>query len=261
VITALENRLRQGRKLLKLISSAGFRRGLRFGVAAAIEHRAVMQSIPMATLIDVGANVGQFSLLCRTERPTIWIHAFEPLSRPAEKYVRLFKDDARTVLHRCALGPEATATSMYVSGRDDSSSLLLITEEQTRFAPGTATIGTESIAVCRLDEILSEEDIIKPALLKLDVQGYELQALLGCGRLLDQIDFVYVEVSFVTLYLGQALADDVVQFLFSNGFSLAAVNNPVFDRGGRCMQADFLFRRVHGSTADVAPALQAVQVA
>jgi len=253
--------MRQGRKLLKLLSTGGFRRGLRHGVAAAIEHRAVLKGVPMATLIDVGANVGQFSLLCRTDRPDLRIHAFEPLTRPANKYLELFKDDSQTVLHRCALGPESTATSMYVSGRDDSSSLLLITEEQTSFAAGTATVGTELVVVSRLDEILAENDIVRPALLKLDVQGYELQALLGCGRLLDRIDSVYVEVSFVTLYLGQALADEIVQFLFANGFSLTAVNNPVFDPGGRCMQADFLFRRRPSTEVNAPSQVRETQIA
>jgi Methyltransferase FkbM domain len=128
-----------------------------------------------------------------------------------------------------------------VSKDDDSSSLLPVSDEQVRFAAGAETVGTESVAVSRLDEILSAADIVRPALLKLDVQGYELLALQGCGQLLDVMDFIYAEVSFMTLYHGQALADEVVRLLFCKGFSLVAVNNPVFDRAGRCLQADFLF--------------------
>jgi hypothetical protein len=131
---------------------------------------------------------------------------------------------------------------MYVSKDDDSSSLLPVSDEQVRFAAGAETVGTESVAVYRLDEVLSAADIVRPALLKLDVQGYELLALQGCGRLLGLVDFIYAEVSFTTLYHRQALADEVVLFLLNNGFSLAAVNNPVFDSAGRCLQADFLFR-------------------
>ena len=121
--------------------------------------------------------------------------------------------------------------------------MLPITEEQVRFATGTAVVGHEKVSVKRLDEILKADDLAAPALLKLDVQGYELPALIGCGQLLDAMDFVYVEVSFITLYSGQALADEIVKFLFARSFSLSAVNNPVFDNAGRCMQADFLFRR------------------
>ena len=104
-------------------------------------------------------------------------------------------------------------------------------------------MGSEQVSVKRLDEVLRAVDVMRPALLKIDVQGYELPALKGCGALLRLIDYVYVEVSFMTLYLGQALADEVVQYLFAQGFSISAVNNPTYDATGRCVQADFLFSR------------------
>jgi FkbM family methyltransferase len=241
---SIEHRVRQLRKLMRLLPSRGFRRGLRHGVAASVEHLELMRTIAPATVIDVGANIGQFSLLVRTLHPKTQIYAFEPLSRPAGKFERLFVGDLRTTLHRCAIGPRTLAgTAMNVSRADDSSSLLPVSDEQVHFVPGAKTVGTEVVSVSRLDEILDADGIAKPALLKLDVQGYELLALQGCGRLLDIIDFVYVEVSFMILYHGQAVADEVVRFLFAAGFSLAAVNNPVFDGAGHCMQADFLFSR------------------
>jgi FkbM family methyltransferase len=243
MIPILQRRFRQFHKVMKLLPKRGFRRGLRYGVAAAVEHHALLKGMPLATLVDVGANVGQFSLLARTLHPNVRIYAFEPLFRPAEKFARLFDADAHTTLYRCAIGPKAVVSSMYVSERDDSSSLLPITEEQVRFAAGTAMVGTEQVTVRRLDDVLDVTDIVGPAMLKLDVQGFELSALQGCGHLLDVMDFVYVEVSFITLYRGQALADEIVQFLLARCFSLAAVNHPAFDYAGRCIQADFLFSR------------------
>jgi FkbM family methyltransferase len=240
----VSNRLRQLRKLIRLLPSRGFRRGLRYGVAASVEHHALMKGIRLATLLDVGANVGQFSLLIRTMHPDVRIYAFEPLSRAANRFASLFAGDARTTLHRCAIGAESVvSTMMYVSDDDDSSSLLPVTDAQVHFAAGAKTVGAEQVEVRRLDEIVSAADVVRPALLKLDVQGYELPALQGCGPLLDVMDFVYVEVSFMPLYAGQALVDEVVQFLFTHNFSLTAVNNPVFDDAGRCMQADFLLSR------------------
>ncbi len=259
MVPIFARRFRQFRKLMKLLPSRGFRRGLQFGVAAAVEHRTLLNGLPLATLLDVGANIGQFSLLARTLHPDVRIHAFEPLAQSADKFARLFGPDMLTSLHRCAIGPASVAGSMYVSGRADSSSLLPITEEQVRFAPGTGAVRTEQVAVRRLDEILRPADIARPALLKLDVQGYELSALHGCGRLLEAIDFVYVEVSFVALYLGQALADEIVEFLLTRGFSLAGANNPVFDGAGRCMQADFLFRRRAVPAANSISSIQAIE--
>jgi FkbM family methyltransferase len=203
-----------------------------------------MKGLKIATLVDVGANIGQFSLLIRTLHPDVRIYAFEPLTRPAGKYAELFMGDARTTLFRCAIGEQSVgSTPMNVSNHDDSSSLLPVSDEQVRFAAGAITVGTENVEVKRLEEVLDAAALIRPVLLKLDVQGFELPALQGCGSRLDVVDFVYVEVSFRPLYVGQALADEVVRFLFMHGFSLTAVNNPVFDDAGCCLQSDFLFSR------------------
>jgi len=87
------------------------------------------------------------------------------------------------------------------------------------------------------------EDIQPPAFLKLDVQGFELEALRGCEDLLDRFACVYAECSFVEMYAGQALADEVIAWLRDRGFRLRGVHNMVYDRGGRAIQADFLFTR------------------
>ena len=127
----------------------------------------------------------------------------------AHRFASLFAGDARTTLHRCAIGGGVRAQhdDGYVSHDDDSSSLLPVTDAQVHFAAGAKTVAAEQVEVRRLDEILNAADVVRPALLKLDVQGYELPALQGCGPLLDVMDFVYVEVSFMPLYAGQALVD------------------------------------------------------
>ena len=58
---------------------------LRGGVAPAIEHKSVLQRLPFDFVVDVGANRGQFSLICRWLRPAaVIVTAFEPLAEPAE---------------------------------------------------------------------------------------------------------------------------------------------------------------------------------
>jgi hypothetical protein len=52
---------------------------------------------------------------------------------------------------------------------------------------------------------------------------------------------VYAECSFVELYASQALADEVIAWLRERGLSLRGVHNMDYDRGGRAIQADFLF--------------------
>ena len=94
-----------------------------------------------------------------------------------------------------------------------------------------------------LSACLDVQSISGTALLKLDVQGYELTALHGCADLLERFHFVYVEASFVELYVGQALASDVIAHLLGKGFRLICVANLESGRAQRPIQADFLFCR------------------
>jgi hypothetical protein len=52
-----------------------------------------------------------------------------------------------------------------------------------------------------------------------------------------------VEASFIELYVGQALATDVVGFLLGHGFNLMCVANLSYGKSARPIQADFLFSR------------------
>ena len=131
---------------------------------------------------------------------------------------------------------------MHVSRRHDSSSLLPLSETMINVFPGTDEVGVVEIPIGPLTAFISERQIIEPALLKIDVQGTELQVLRGCELLLKQFRFLYVEVSFVELYVGQALCGEVVRFLDKKGFDIIGVYNVYENELGRAIQADFLFQ-------------------
>jgi hypothetical protein len=61
--------------------------------------------------------------------------------------------------------------------------------------------------------------------------------------LLDRFAAIYVECSFVPLYAGQPLADEVLAYLRDQGFRLSGVYNLTQERSGRAVQADFLCTR------------------
>jgi hypothetical protein len=104
-------------------------------------------------------------------------------------------------------------------------------------------VSTAIVRVAPLREFVPASDIESPALLKLDVQGFELEALRGCEDMLNQFAYVYAECSFVELYARQDLADEVISWLRERGFRLRGVHNMDYDRDGRAIQADFLFAR------------------
>ena len=132
--------------------------------------------------------------------------------------------------------------SIHVSRQDDSSSLLPITSLQNKLFPGTGEKEVRTIKVRPLDAVLDRKDIEKPAFLKLDVQGFERQALEGCKSLLPLFSYVYVECSFVELYSGQSLAHEIISYLDNCGFALSGIYNLSYDKSGKAIQGDFLFK-------------------
>jgi len=235
------------RKLLAILPVGAYRKALlNFGVAASVEHArlfATMFGSGMATIVDLGANRGQFALAARQAFPQAQIVSFEPLPEPARRFRRVFANDPRVVLHECALGSAETQAEIHVSQADDSSSLLPISAEQSRLFPGTQERETRLIQVKPLSAVLRPEEIETPALLKIDVQGFELPALAGCLSLLSRFTYLYIECSFIELYAGQALADEVIAYLRERGFNLRGVYNLAYDPQGRAIQGDFLFEK------------------
>lgn len=235
--------VRRGRKLARLLADARFRAGLRHGVAATIEHEAALAGRDFASVVDIGASRGQFTLLSAGLYPEARIFAFEPLPLPYAVLARVTARNSRIRTHRVAIGPQAGPARMHVMRPDDCSSLLAPTERQTTIFRGSGRNGVATVTVGPLDVFVAARELAPPSLLKLDVQGFERAALEGCAALLDRFAAVYVECSFERLYEGQALADEVLAHLGAHGFGLKGVYNAVYDGRGRAVQADFLCAR------------------
>lgn len=235
------------RKLLKaarLLQSPYARQGLFHGVAATIEHQQALSQFDFSTIVDIGANNGQFALFCLDTFPHAKIISFEPLKEEADKFRSTIGRHLRVTLHETAIGPRAEKVPIHISKRRDSSSLLPIGKQSEVFK-GTEEIGTRLIQMAPLDSFIT--DVTPPALLKIDVQGFELKVLQSCN--LDLFDNIYVECSFVELYEGQALADDVTRHLEKNGFICSETYN-CYSIKGRPIQADCLFSRANPQTSN-----------
>jgi len=232
-------------KLINIISVKNplLLKALRFGVAAGIEHKNALRTIKCSTIVDIGANRGQFALVARHCFPKSKIISFEPLSLPAKQFALVLGDEPGILLHQVAVGSQRNKSIIHISGKDDSSSLLPISSLQDRLFPGTAEIETEMVNIAPLSDYITGREIIPPALLKIDVQGFELEVLQGSEILLEKFQYIYVECSFVELYSGQAFADEVIAWLRERGFRFQGLYNEVYDKKGRAIQGDFLFQK------------------
>jgi FkbM family methyltransferase len=229
------------RKLCQILIRPGLVPSLLGGTAPAIEHIEALRNLDVRSCIDVGANVGQFSVLVRYLFPKANIIAFEPLACEANQYQRIMGSE-RVTLHRLALGETSREADFYIASRADSSSLLMPGDGQ-RKAFAITSDRTERIVVRPLVKVIDSCRVERPILMKIDVQGGELDVLAGCGNLLNEIDNVYLEVSFVELYCGQPLASDIINYMVEFGFKLRGVFNQTTTKAFGPTQADFLFSR------------------
>jgi hypothetical protein len=77
-----------------------------------------------------------------------------------------------------------------------------------------------NVPVVRLDEFCEERHLAGVDILKLDLQGYELEALKGAIGILPRVHIVFAEVNFVPVYDGQAEFWQLDAFLRAHGFRL-----------------------------------------
>jgi len=208
------------------------------GVMPTVESIEAIQRLSPQTLIDVGANKGQFSLMTRYLFPQIDIHAFEPLERERQIYATVVRPPVR--LYPTALGRVPGQATFFVTSRADSSSLLQPgTTQQAEY--GMVTNRRITVPVACLPDVIDVASLRRPILLKLDVQGAELDVLRGAESVLFSVDMIYCEISYVELYEGQPLVGEIAAYLQLHGFSLRGVYNQATSKEFGPLQADFLF--------------------
>lgn len=229
-------------KIWTAIARPSFWSALYAGVAPAIEHRALLFSLEVDGILDVGANRGQFTLACRIAKPGVPVVAFEPIPAEAATFRQVHGHIPWVTLLESALGHTKGTATLHLSKCADSSSLLPIGKLQTELFGDTVEIGTINVPVNRLDDLGHLWAFRTRQLLKLDVQGFELNVLRGAIKTLESCAYVYAECSEVPLYDGQALRPEVEAFLGQHGFRLRSRCNEQ-RVNGELIQADYLFAR------------------
>lgn len=200
----------------------------------------------ISLLFDIGANTGQFALATRRMGFEGKIVSFEPLSGAHNELLELAKGDSSWIVHdRCGLGAKAGFSEINISANSVSSSILPMEDSHLYAAIESAYVGKEKISIETIERIwgsyVSESDVIG---MKIDAQGYESQILEGCGKHINDIQLLQLELSFVPLYEGQDLFFRLTPFLEDNGFTLIDLipgfRNP---KNGQLLQCDGIFSR------------------
>jgi len=197
------------------------------------------------TVLDVGANIGQYASALRASGYTGRIVSFEPLPDAYAVLARRSASDPAWTSVHTAVGAEAGTLDIHVAANSYSSSILPMTHAHLDAAPGSQTIATVAVPVTTVREAVAAQ-AVQPGrtLLKIDTQGYESRVLDGAGELVAQFALVQLELSFVALYDGQDLAEPLLARLAAAGFDIYALDAGFADpHTGRMLQCDGLFAR------------------
>ncbi|HEY2165752.1 MAG TPA: FkbM family methyltransferase [Jatrophihabitantaceae bacterium] len=195
------------------------------------------------TVLDVGANTGQFGQALRRAKFRGQILSVEPLSAAYAQLVERASEDADWDTERAAISDRPGMITMNVSGNSVSSSVLPMLDRHADAAPASRYVSTEQVPATTVDELMRRHQLrAETTLLKIDVQGYEKAVLDGAGATLPRIAGVKTELSLVPLYDGQALLTDMIDYLARSGLELWMIEPGFADpKTHRLLQLDGLF--------------------
>lgn len=201
-----------------------------------------LQALGIATVIDVGASVGDFAFTVRPLLPQAQIYSFEPLPDCYAAIQRHMSAAARFQAFNLALGDRSGELTFYRSSHAPSSSFLPMADAHKDAFPATAGAQPVMVKVARLDTVADQLAIVDPLLVKIDVQGYEGHVLAGGEQTIRRAALVIIETSFRPLYEGQPLFADVYRILTGWGFTYAgALAQLPHPKNGYLVQEDSLF--------------------
>ncbi|MEK6780169.1 MAG: FkbM family methyltransferase [Bacteroidota bacterium] len=205
----------------------------------------ILKHFKITTVIDVGANEGQYALGLISNGFKGKIFSFEPIAIIFHKLSKAAERHNGWSTFNLGIGEKEDEISINVSENFVSSSILEINQTSIAAESKSRFTHQERIRMTSLDSFFANVNIIhEDTLLKLDIQGFELNALRGAKKSLPWIKVIQIELSFVQLYKGSPLFQEVTDFLKKEGFEIFTII-PGFRNAqtGQMLQADGIFVR------------------
>jgi FkbM family methyltransferase len=169
-------------------------------------------SFAPATIIDVGAAYGDFARACHAVFTNARYVLIEPLAEYGPSLETALQSLPGAEIVRAAAASTPGEITLNVHGDLVGSSLYL--EQEDSAVNGVP----RRVPAITLDGLRAERGLKSPFLIKIDVQGAELDVLAGATEMLREAEYVVLEVSFFEFFRGGPLFHDVVAFMAARGF-------------------------------------------
>jgi len=204
----------------------------------------VRDTTTIRTVIDVGANDGAYSAYLAEFFQPEAVHAFEPLPSCRAPLAALKLRLPSLTIHPVALAEAPGEATFFENAYGPASSLLRVSDLSRRVFPETERETPVTVTLARLDDVLPVDMLAPDILVKIDVQGVEDRVIRGGKAVFSAAKIVLVEMSFVPIYEGQPLFEEVHQLLEGCGLRLAGFKNQIDQpQTGQPLFAHCLYRR------------------
>lgn len=199
----------------------------------------------IATVLDVGANRGQFAQWLTDYGFRGQIHLFEPLP---EAYAALNAAGAGRpgwIAHEYALAAREGEAVLNVGRNDETSSLQSVAKDDAAKLTALEVVDKLTVRTRRLDNVLAECRIDPArAFLKIDAQGGEAAVLEGAGDAVNKFPLIQLETAIAPLYDGETQLAPMIAYFRARGFVVRGVRPVYFHPSNReLMQVDLIVER------------------
>lgn len=234
------------RTALSLLENAGSIKALvtwpMFSVTSFnVVSRLAKQGVLPRTVLDVGANVGQFAVASANLLPNARVHSFEPEPKSVARLRKNVSGLENVTVYPFALGDCEGEAALHVYSESQMSSILPLAGRDAY--PDAQELYEAKVKVSTLDLVFADVELQPPVLLKLDVQGYEAQTIRGGAKTLECIDYIVLEAGFKPRYEGESLFMDIVRMMEEYGFRFESPVNCAAPSNGEILEMDALFVR------------------
>jgi FkbM family methyltransferase len=203
----------------------------------------VIDGEKITLLLDGGANEGQWATRVRRDGYSGRILSVEPGTRAFRKLEFNSKDDPMWSVEKLALGSCEAILPLHLSSNDGMSSSLKRPGRHLTEFPSVSFSGIEDVSVTTLESLL--QDVTENVMVKLDIQGSELEALEGIGVALNKVVAIELEMTLVPMYRGEASVGQVLVTLETMGFKLFSISEFGKGKNGSVSYFDVLAIREH----------------